>query len=258
MNEININFYFSRQDDVNYLIRYHSHKCYELVYYFNGFGYFYVNGVKYNYADNSCALIPPNATHNDVHTSDCTIVCIGFSLGEEIPALPVVLSDENGKIGNYVRLISEEFGEKKKDYISVVGALLRCILTEFARSVDGGTVKNAKKDLITQAIEYIDEYYLTDITSEQLSAVSHYSYERFRHLFSSVTGLPPKQYILAKRIEHAKQLLSSTSLSVTEVGSRCGFSTTTQFIKKFADSVGITPYKYFLQMRSETVYSPNQ
>ena len=258
MPDINVNFYFNRQDDVDYFIRFHSHKCYELVYYFSGSGSFFVNDVRYEYTDKTCVLIPPNAVHNDRHASDCSLACIGFTVGEECPDLPVLLDDKKGEIAYYVNAITNEFTEKKKDYVAVIRALMLCIFTLFRRQVDSGSAKDAKKDLITRAIEYIDEYYLTDITSEQLSAVSNYSYERFRHLFRAVTGLPPKQYIEAKRIEHAKQLLASTSLSVTEVGSRCDFSTTSLFIKKFSESVGITPYKYFRQMRSEVVYSPNQ
>lgn len=254
MNEISVNFYFNRQDDVNHKIRFHFHKCYELIYYISGFGYFLMNGVKYEYKEKTCVIIPPNATHNDVRTSDCEVVCIGVTCSSDsLLNLPVVTEDVNLTIYNYINLIKKEFTEKKADYISVINNIISCILVEMKRlGKTSESMHNVKNDLISQAINYIDEYFLTDITAAQLSEISNYSYDRFRHIFRTVTGMSPKQYITNKRIEHAKLLLSTTDYSVTEVGFRCGFSTSTKFIKKFSMLYGITPYKYYKQMHEKS------
>lgn len=256
MAEINVNFYFNRQDDVNHKIRFHFHKCYEIIYYISGFGYFLMNGVRYEYKDKTCVIIPPNATHNDVRGDDCNVVCIGVSCSDDLLSLPVVTEDINETIFNYINLIRNEFIKKENDYLSVINNLIACILVEIKRlGKTTESLHNKRNDLISQAINYIDEYFLTDITAEQLSEISNYSYDRFRHIFRTVTGMSPKQYITNKRIEHAKFLLSTTDYSVTEVGSLCGFSATTIFIKKFSLLYGTTPYKYYRQMREKSGFT---
>lgn len=42
----NVTFYFHRKDSVDYLIPFHTHKCYELVYYYSGTGHCFIERKK--------------------------------------------------------------------------------------------------------------------------------------------------------------------------------------------------------------------
>jgi YesN/AraC family two-component response regulator len=57
-------------------------------------------------------------------------------------------------------------------------------------------------------------------------------------------GVPPLKYMITKRITLAKELLSTTDLSVEEVALKCGYSDVTYFIKVFKKAEGITPIEY--------------
>ena len=62
------------------------------------------------------------------------------------------------------------------------------------------------------------------------------------------TGRTPHEYLSAVRLRHAKELLTETALSVEEIGFRCGFSSSTAFIRSFRQATSITPAsfrKYF-------------
>ena len=52
------------------------------------------------------------------------------------------------------------------------------------------------------------------------------------------------KYVIRHRIEYAKLLLRSTSLSVKEVGYQCGFQDTSYFVKTFRKHMLITPSEY--------------
>nr|WP_248927978.1 helix-turn-helix transcriptional regulator [Paenibacillus hamazuiensis] len=51
-------------------------------------------------------------------------------------------------------------------------------------------------------------------------------------------------YINSKRIEQAKLLLGSTSLSVADISDRVGFASSNTFIRVFKRHEGITPGQF--------------
>jgi len=70
-----------------------------------------------------------------------------------------------------------------------------------------------------------------------------------RKLFLARLGATPKQYILEKRLQEAKQLLLNTDKSVTAIAEACGFSGVYHFCRIFKDKVGISPTQYASQNR---------
>jgi hypothetical protein len=59
------------------------------------------------------------------------------------------------------------------------------------------------------------------------------------------TGLPPHQYVLARRIERTKQLLQAeTDLSLAEAPAHAGFSDQSQFTQHFNRLVGVAPGRF--------------
>ena len=57
----------------------------------------------------------------------------------------------------------------------------------------------------------------------------------------AITGSTINDYIQSVRIETAKDLLSSTKLSLSEIAHRCGFSSSSYFSKSFKNLVGSSP-----------------
>jgi len=71
----------------------------------------------------------------------------------------------------------------------------------------------------------------------------------FRKRFSACFHTTPKQYILDLRLRKAKQLLSDTPQTVTQVAEACGFSSLYYFCKIFKDRTGVTPSRFAAQNR---------
>lgn len=97
---------------------------------------------------------------------------------------------------------------------------------------------------ITKAINYFNEQYTEKIDIEEYAHSLHMSSCWFIKTFKKYTYTTPKQYILTLRISKAKELLESSTLSVSEVASAVGFSETTYFSRLFKRLTGLSPLSY--------------
>jgi len=74
----------------------------------------------------------------------------------------------------------------------------------------------------------------------------------FAKQFKRATGLPPHQYVIARRVERAKQLLQGDGdLTLAQVAARTGFSDQSQFCLHFKRLVGVTPGQFRMPTRIE-------
>ena len=98
-------------------------------------------------------------------------------------------------------------------------------------------------------VEYVEEHLDSGLTLEQLAAVAHLSPYHFARQFKVATGLPPHQYVVARRVERAQQLLHQGDYSLAEVAARTGFSDQSQFCHHFKRLVGVTPGQFRMPAR---------
>jgi AraC family transcriptional regulator len=78
-----------------------------------------------------------------------------------------------------------------------------------------------------------------------MAAVARLSPYHFARQFKRATGLPPHQYVIARRVERAKQLLhAGDDLSLAQVAARAGFSNQSHFSLHFKRLVGVTPRRF--------------
>ena len=83
-----------------------------------------------------------------------------------------------------------------------------------------------------------------------MAAVARLSPYHFARQFKAATGLPPHQYVIARRVERAKELLQAgTDLSLAEVAAHAGFSDQSQFCRHFKRLVGVTPGQFRMPAR---------
>lgn len=79
---------------------------------------------------------------------------------------------------------------------------------------------------------------VTDLAGEACLSVS-----RFHELFREATGVTPHQFLLQTRLDQATKLLVSSSLSVSEVSYRTGFSSHSALTNALRKQRGTTPTK---------------
>jgi len=93
-------------------------------------------------------------------------------------------------------------------------------------------------------VEYIEDHLNAAPRLEQIAAVAHLSPYHFARQFKAATGMPPYQYVIARRIELAKQLLQGDDIPLSEVAAQAGFVDQSQFSRHFKRLVGVTPGQF--------------
>lgn len=106
-------------------------------------------------------------------------------------------------------------------------------------------------DLVRKTMDYIDEHITQDITLGKLAEAFYMNSTSISRQFKKHTGLTLRSYILSRRIELAKFLLSD-GMSITDACFQSGFGDYANFIRSFTKMVGISPGKYIKQRR-ETI-----
>jgi AraC family transcriptional regulator len=103
---------------------------------------------------------------------------------------------------------------------------------------------NRTADVIGHVVEEIYERFSEPITIEDLARSARYSRFHLTRMFQQAMGVPPSQFLTSVRIQEAKRLLLSTSLSVKEIAARVGYSSHGTFSAKFKNTVGFSPSAY--------------
>jgi len=70
------------------------------------------------------------------------------------------------------------------------------------------------------------------------------SYEHFRRCFKQATGQAPGQYFIQLKLNHAKELLSSTEVSIKSISNKLNFDNPYYFSKLFKKKNGVSPKKW--------------
>jgi AraC family transcriptional regulator len=106
---------------------------------------------------------------------------------------------------------------------------------------DGALPRNK----LRAVIDYIHAHLDAELSLDHLAAVAHLSPYHFARLFKSGTGLPPHQYVIARRIERAKELLRGrVRPALAEVAVEVGFADQSHFTRHFRRLVGVTPRRF--------------
>lgn len=91
---------------------------------------------------------------------------------------------------------------------------------------------------------YIDEHLTDELSVSLLCRQFHLSKNTLYRYFKSYTGYTVKDYIGARRLERAEQLLLTTDLPVYEICTRCGIDNYQYFCRRFRQKTGETPLQY--------------
>lgn len=118
------------------------------------------------------------------------------------------------------------------------------ILTQLHLFSSAKIISNDNRVMSTVIISYIQEHFSQDITDKELSHIAGLSLYHFIRSFKQETGFTPHDYLINTRLNTAKYLLKSTTLSVKDICFHCGFSSESVFCNAFKKHLLITPTQY--------------
>jgi len=82
------------------------------------------------------------------------------------------------------------------------------------------------------------------ITIDDMARTAMFSKFHFSRMFQRVTGISPGRFLSALRLQEAKRLLLSGSLTVADISYLVGYNSIGTFSSRFRMSVGVSPTTY--------------
>lgn len=132
-------------------------------------------------------------------------------------------------------LLHNDIGQRLK-----IGELLYLVLTGNDDCLRRKVLR-ASDTVLEQFVATIHQNIYNDISIEELANMTNRSLTSFKKEFRRIFNAPPHKWIIAQRLERARIMLASTSLTVSEVGAECAFTNISHFIKLFKQRFHATP-----------------
>ena len=122
--------------------------------------------------------------------------------------------------------------------------LLNDILTHMMLELEPMQFTLANNPYVEEALLLIEKRYAQPLKLKDISDELHINSCYLSRLFHQYAGSSFSSCLVHTRINHAKELLVSTKLSVEEIGVRCGFCNASHFIRLFRQQEGVTPFQF--------------
>jgi AraC-like DNA-binding protein len=104
------------------------------------------------------------------------------------------------------------------------------------------TISNAHSHARKRNIaRLMSEHFLRDLTVKDYAELSGRSLSTFSREFRRIFNKSPQQWLIEARLEHARNLVLSSDLSITEIAYSVGYDNVSHFIKTFRVQFGNTP-----------------
>ena len=111
------------------------------------------------------------------------------------------------------------------------------------------TVQTSKHGKVHEVAEYLTLHCETDESLEELAGRFFISKSYLSRIFREVTGFSVNEYRNLARVRKARELLSASEYSVTEISELLGFESVTYFERVFKKHTDATPLKYRKETR---------
>lgn len=133
-------------------------------------------------------------------------------------------------------------------YIDTLAQMLAVHLARMhstrSRAIRTPRIESISGPKIRRLIDYIEDNLDGDLSLEAMAAEVIVSPRYLPRAFKTAIGQSPHRYVLARRIERAKELLRSTDMPIVDVALASGFSSQSHLSNWFLRDVGISPAAY--------------
>ncbi|WP_373231137.1 helix-turn-helix domain-containing protein [Cohnella sp.] len=250
----------------------HLHDRYELIYVYGGKGTLFIDQKFYDMGPGDIFLIPGNSIHRALPDTvePVTSTAIFFA--------PSLISHENlddsysslrcfelarkwkhYKIETSAQLqkhmvmaledIHLELNQKNPGYRYAISLQLQQVLLRLNRLVMSMHVSELDDARIgplwmNKILHYIAQHPDQNLGLSALAEQASVTPAHFSRVFKQLTGMNVTDYVNAKRIAQAKELIRTTDEGLSWIADRCGFESLPHFHRMFKRMTGQTPGAY--------------
>lgn len=101
--------------------------------------------------------------------------------------------------------------------------------------------ESAYRMVLKHVVEYVEQNVSSRIMLKDLAAVAGMSPNYFHRVFTKAMGMTPNAFITFRKMRQARELLATTSETIADIASKCGFDNIAYFSYVFRRHSGITP-----------------
>ena len=128
-------------------------------------------------------------------------------------------------------------------YLETTGIMAQ-LFSRFVKEELSGNISKIANRNFQNVLKFIQKNIAQEISVRELAEMSFTSKDHFSRIFKSITGMPPSEYIIRKRLEKAKLLLLTTNYPLTEIIEHTGFKTTAYFCRMFKKNTSFTAEEF--------------
>lgn len=179
----------------------------------------------------------------------------GETLTTFLKELPEVFVKENFDLKDAVQLLNHAFllaGERDSGIFWDTDSLL----SEFAHfrnacdfllslfEKEKCAASEGVNEGFRHLLDYINQHYTESLSLSTLATEYYLNFSYASSLFKKTTGQTFSEYLTELRMKRAKDLLADPAMSISEVGTQCGYEDSYYFSKVFKKRYGVTPSAY--------------
>ena len=225
----------------------HHHTCFEIHMIKKGHQIYEIDDKKAIISAGEFLLIPPLLKHKTVSESaDMEKYSLTFCFEAKLDTtilekLPSEISDNIHRILNE-RKRKESFGQ-----IIVENRVFECVLL-FLRMLKIPYLKEneapSTNHVSALAKQYISDNLHKAVSVSEIACYCHISQKQLNRIFLQTDGVTVSKYVRTIRCKRIEELLSDTSLSLSEISEMLGFANEYYFNTFFKSNNGMTPGAY--------------
>lgn len=225
-------------------------------------GVLYLGGDKQHFvvSKGEYLILPPYTKQYGYKSSECSFYWLHFKSPDGIKIMDMssytpnkednkLLLPQFGTLKSLEKIIvmmkqlqDSVRGYNQKTLNNYMSTVILCELYNQVFHSDHNPAKKTKQEqLYNDIVDYIKWSRSEHIKVSQIAAYFGYNEKYLSHLFTTISGISLKQYILQQKMELAKFLLSDTNQNVSEVSLQLGYKDCHNFMKSFKKIVGLTP-----------------
>ena len=161
------------------------------------------------------------------------------------PASPFIKTGRSDNLLKLFHALIEQVQQAAPGYHQVISGITLQMLG-FIQAIAQYHEISSDSDtkLVEEAKFLLREAVSANRTIEQVLAKLPAGYSKLRSDFKRLTGFSPNQYLLHLRLDKVKELLTNTSLSISEIAYQTGFESVSYLSKIFRKKNKIAPRLY--------------
>lgn len=240
-----------------------SHDFWEFLFLESGHLQILVDGDLYTLSPGDLILYPPHAFHTVAASSNTTACNVSFftdspalfDLVGRVSMLSQSAQEDLKSIISFARnvLISQNQenvrGMTFRENVSPADAQrlanrLEMFLLDLCNTEARSNSKNFRDEQFAALTDYLKANMDQTLSLEKISEGCTISVAQLQKLCRHQCGCGPITYFISLKIGAAKQMMKDSSLNITQIAERLGFSSVHYFSKLFKSKTGMTPSEF--------------